>query len=256
MTGMIPSEASAAANSSFAFVYLLGLPILGEYLDPIKGLAVLVCLIGVGCLAVAGDDSGQSMKLSPGIGVEGLCAVVQALYLVFYRKYALRMGALPPDISILIAGTEGLAHLLLFWPGFPFLDLAGIEAWEWPPPNELAMLSIGAAMAAAGNIALMASLSLLPGPLIASVAALVTTPVQFAVDLIFHPASARSVSAYKLAGGSLVLLSFSAVIWRDHQLHQGIGLVPIPADLEPAESRAGGTGAITPGRAKPEGQRN
>jgi len=49
------------------------------------------------------------------------------------------------------------------------------------------MLSIGAVMAATGNVALMAGLAVLPSPLLASVAALVTTPVQFAVDLVCHP---------------------------------------------------------------------
>ena len=85
LAGMIPSEASAAANSSFAFVYLLGVPVLGERLDAFKGVSVVVCLVGVALLAVAGAE-GEQMHLSAGMLVETGCAVLQAVYLVLYRR--------------------------------------------------------------------------------------------------------------------------------------------------------------------------
>ena len=54
MKGMIPAEASAAANSSFAWVYLLSIFLLHEKVDWVKLLAVLGCLGGVVLLAISG----------------------------------------------------------------------------------------------------------------------------------------------------------------------------------------------------------
>ena len=45
-----------------------------------------------------------------------------------------------------------------------------------------------------------------------------TTPVQFAVDLVVHPAAAGAVGVCKIAGAGLVLVSFGGVIWQDHRL--------------------------------------
>ena len=54
-----------------------------------------------------------------------LLLVPQALYFVVYRKYALRGGKVNWQVSALIAGFEGLAHLLVFWVLFFVLDVTG-----------------------------------------------------------------------------------------------------------------------------------
>jgi drug/metabolite transporter (DMT)-like permease len=111
---MIPSEASAAANSSFAWVYLMSLCMLNEKVDPYKVLAVVGCLGGVVLLAISGwlaslpsthaNNTGNStgpppprpkFHLSVGILVEFACAILQAVYLVAFRKWALRGGRFP-----------------------------------------------------------------------------------------------------------------------------------------------------------------
>ena len=63
--------------------------------------------------------------------------------------------------------------MLLFWPIFVFLDLTNLETWEWPANHDLALLSLGAVMAATGNLALMAGVALLPSPLVVSIATIV-----------------------------------------------------------------------------------
>ena len=118
--GMLPSEASAAANSSFAWVYIISLCLLHESFDAVKALAVLTCLAGVVLLALSGEkedikgnggnSKGGKVEFSPGILVEVFCAFTQAFYYVAFRKWALRNGNMPPSIVAIITGLEGVAH--------------------------------------------------------------------------------------------------------------------------------------------------
>ena len=97
----------------------------------------------------------QTFHLSTGIIVEFCCAIGQALYFVVYRKYAIRGGQLPATISALIAGFEGLAHLLVFWVFFVVLDLTGYEKFEWPDAEQLQSLVLGASITSTGCISIM-----------------------------------------------------------------------------------------------------
>jgi drug/metabolite transporter (DMT)-like permease len=89
MPGMLPSEASAAANSSFAWVYMLSLFMLGETLDWIKVFAVLLTLGGVILLALSALQ-GQKAGFSVGIVVEFGCAVSQAFYSAMITGFIVR----------------------------------------------------------------------------------------------------------------------------------------------------------------------
>ena len=72
----------------------------------------------------------------------------------------------------------------------------------------------------------MAGLALLPSPVAVSLAALVTTPVNFMADMLVHPTAASSISGYTIFGGLLILLSFGVIIWRDSRL-----LDEVPEDV-------------------------
>lgn len=236
LPGVTPAEASAAANSSFAWVYVLSLVMLRtETFDWVKAIAVLGCLGGVVLLAISGwleslpkntthaHHGNHSIPLpkftmSAGIMVEFACAILQAVYLVAYRKWALRGGKFPAKISALIAGFEGLVHLFVFWIFFVILDYTGVEKFKWPTQYQAEQLAIGASITSTGCIAIMVGLALLPNPLIVSVASLVTTPVQYLADLIVDPIAAKSLSIYDITGGILVILTFGAVIGRDSYL--------------------------------------
>ena len=61
MPGMLPSEASAAANSSFAWVYVLSLCLLSEKLDWVKVAAVVGTLVGVLLLALSTLEKGEDV---------------------------------------------------------------------------------------------------------------------------------------------------------------------------------------------------
>ena len=220
MQGMIPSMATATANSSFAFVYLLSLVLLREKFDILKLLSVFACLGGVVLLALS-STKGQEIQFSTGILIEALCALAQAVYLVAFRKWGIKNGKLPALIAVLIAGCEGLAHLFLFWPMFFILNATGFEPFAWPSAEELRLLSLGATMAASGNLSSMAAVALLPSPFLVSVAILCQAPTNFIADLIVLPAKAKDVySPYKVVGGLLILCSFGVVIWRDYILDQ------------------------------------
>ena len=50
------------------------------------------------------------------------------------------------------------------------------------------------------------------------VGTLLTTPVNYAVDLVMHGDAARSVGALDLAGAAMVIAAFAIVIARDFAL--------------------------------------
>ena len=91
MKGILPSEASAAGNSSFGWVYILSIIIKEEKFDWLKGFAVSVCVTGVILLAWAGTKNGK-MTFNAAVLVEILCSFLWAVYLVLFRKYATRGG--------------------------------------------------------------------------------------------------------------------------------------------------------------------
>lgn len=226
MPGMLPSEASAAANSSFAWVYVLSICLLGEKVDWIKILAVVGCLGGVALLAIsdltASSHSANSTKthvvFSFGILVEFGCAISQAFYFVAFRRWAIRHGKLPPVVSLLISGFEGLAHILFFWVGFIILNYSKIEPFEMPTSEQFKTLAMIATITSTGCLALMYGIALLPNPLIVSVATLVTTPAQYVADYILHPSQTRHLGALNIIGGALVVLTFAIIISRDYML--------------------------------------
>ena len=64
----------------------------------------------------------------------------------------------------------------------------------------------------------MVGLALLPNLLIVSVASLLNTPGQYIADLFLHPSAVRSMGAFDIAGGALVVVASGAVIARDSWL--------------------------------------
>ena len=118
----------------------------------------------------------------------------------------------------MVAGFQGLMNLTVLWLGMPLLSASGFEPFAWPDPAQLRTLAIGATLAAVGNVTLLVALALLPNPLVVSVGTLLTTPVNYAVDLVLHSDAARSVGALDLAGAAMVVASFAAVVARDFAL--------------------------------------
>ena len=122
---------------------------------------------------MASDGSGPhtGSGLSVGVLVEIAGSFLSAVYYVSFRKFATRGGALPPDLSALVAGFQGLMNLSVLWLGMPLLSAAGFEPFGWPDHAQLRTLAIGATLAAVGNVTLLVALALLPNPLIVSVGA-------------------------------------------------------------------------------------
>ena len=142
-----------------------------------------------------------------------LCGFVFLVFLFFLAP----CSTIVP-LQALVAGFQGLMNLTVLWLGMPLLSASGFEPFAWPDPAQLQTLAIGATLAAVGNVTLLVALALLPNPLIVSVGTLLTTPVNYAVDLVLHSDAARSVGALDLAGAAMVVASFAVVIARDFAL--------------------------------------
>lgn len=55
------------------------------------------------------------------------------------------------------------------------------------------------------------------------VATLVTTPAQYVADAILHPTATKSMGAFNIAGGCLIVATFAVIIARDYTLIQRKG---------------------------------
>jgi hypothetical protein len=120
--------------------------------------------------------------------------------------------------------TQGLAHLLWFWPGFivfNYIDWWVVhEEFTIPTTEQFQMLALGATITSTGCIALMVAIAMLPNPLLVSVATLVTTPAQYIADAILHPNQTKSMGAFNIAGGAIICCGFVVIIARDYFLIQ------------------------------------
>ncbi|GAA5903448.1 uncharacterized protein JCM6883_005006 [Sporobolomyces salmoneus] len=117
--------------------------------------------------------------------------------------------------SNLITSLIGLLTFLFLWIPIPFLNLIGWEIWEGFPPRA----AWGALVGIVGggvlfNGCFMVLLSLW-GPVVASVANLLTLILVALCDALFVP-TAPPLTKSSLIGGGLIVVAFAGLIWGEY----------------------------------------
>ncbi|GAA5832636.1 hypothetical protein JCM3766R1_004274 [Sporobolomyces carnicolor] len=117
--------------------------------------------------------------------------------------------------SNLITSMIGLFTFAFLWIPIPLLDLVGWEAWDGFPPRA----AWGALVGIVGggvlfNGCFMVLLSLW-GPVVASVANLLTLILVALCDALFVP-SAPPLTRSSLVGGVLIVMAFAGLIWGEY----------------------------------------
>ncbi|GAA6058802.1 hypothetical protein JCM10212_001918 [Sporobolomyces blumeae] len=117
--------------------------------------------------------------------------------------------------SNLITSLIGLLTFTLLWIPIPLLDRIGWEAWDGSPPREAWSALVG--IIGGGvlfNGCFMVLLSLW-GPVVASVANLLTLLLVSLCDALFIP-SAPPLTKSSLIGGGLIVGAFAGLIWGEY----------------------------------------
>ncbi|GAA6010973.1 hypothetical protein JCM11491_005891 [Sporobolomyces phaffii] len=117
--------------------------------------------------------------------------------------------------SNLITSMIGLFTFLFLWIPIPFLDYFGWEVWEGFPPRQawgaLAGIIGGSILFNASFMILLA----LWGPVVASVANLLTLILVAVSDALFVP-TAPPLTRSSLVGGGLIVAAFAGLIWGEY----------------------------------------
>ncbi|GAA5953185.1 hypothetical protein JCM3765_007435 [Sporobolomyces pararoseus] len=117
--------------------------------------------------------------------------------------------------SNLITSMIGLFTFLFLWIPIPLLDLFGWESWEGFPPKEAwgALVGIiGGGVLFNGCFMILLSLW---GPVVASVANLLTLILVALCDALFVP-TAPPLTRSSLIGGGLIVGAFAGLIWGEY----------------------------------------
>ncbi|GAA5887999.1 hypothetical protein JCM5296_001526 [Sporobolomyces johnsonii] len=117
--------------------------------------------------------------------------------------------------SNLITSLIGLATLLFLWIPIPILDYVGWEEWDGPPPREVWGPLVGII---AGGVVFNGCFMLLIslwGPVVASVANLLTLILVAVSDALFVP-SAPPLTTSSLIGGGMIVCAFAGLIWGEY----------------------------------------
>lgn len=105
------------------FTLILSILLLNEKPNYLKFLGVLTVILGVVAIGVS-DNKGNESILGDVFGLLG--AIIYAAYSVF-----LKMNAVKVDMTLFF-GFLGLFNTIIFLPGFLFINITDIEAFELP----------------------------------------------------------------------------------------------------------------------------
>ncbi|MDP2436780.1 MAG: DMT family transporter, partial [archaeon] len=176
---------------------------------------VAVSLSFCGSAMVALSDSGSSSQQRADRGSTSDAVVGDVLALLsacVYALYAILMKRLLPDetkVSLfMFFGFLGFFSLVLMWPLFIILDLAGIEEFELPPAAVIPALLLNAFVGTVISDMFWLASVLLTSPLITTLGTGLSIPVAMIFDYTIH-GSTYSLS-YSL-GACLVIVGFLLV---------------------------------------------
>ncbi|KAK4164351.1 hypothetical protein QBC43DRAFT_317995 [Cladorrhinum sp. PSN259] len=215
-----PSDLTAIYNCNAFFAYAFSVPLLKERLRFDKMLAVGVAIVGVLVVAYGdgnnntSDEAGQELTSRfAGNVIIGIGSVLYGLYEVLYKRLACPPEGASANRKMMFANTFGsligLFTVLVLWIPLPILHVLGWEEFEMPTGEtaRLLFVSVVANMVFSGAFLVLISLT---GPVLSSVAALLTI---FVVALVDWALTGQPLSAPAVIGGLLIIIAFGMLSW-------------------------------------------
>ena len=212
------------SNTSPTWVFLLGISCLvprriRQHFNPLKLALVIISLSGFGLIATAdirsshkasadagGDSESQSESLI------GDCITV--LSAMFYAVYATYLKLAVPEEKeqsfhfSWFLGFVGLFNDFAILPLFFIFDATGLEIFEWPNKETVALLSLNALVGTVVSDYCWARSVVLLGPLITSLGITLTFPISALVDVFLN---GKSFGWLYLAGSLCIFLGFFGI---------------------------------------------
>ncbi|POS87055.1 hypothetical protein EPUL_001780, partial [Erysiphe pulchra] len=229
-----PSDLTAIYNCSAFFAYAFSIPILGEKLRWDKVFAVVVALVGVlivsygdsvpikhggksGGAVGGGNVTGSEAKNRvAGNLIIGVGSVLYGFYEVLYKRLACPPEGTSAGRSMIFANTFGsligFFTLSFLWIPIPILHFTGLEKFELPHGEAALLLCVSVLSNAIFSGSFLTLISL-TGPVLSSVAALLTIFLVAIVDWLW---TGVPLSSAAIAGGILIIIAFAILSWSSY----------------------------------------
>lgn len=207
------ASATILTSTSSIWTLLIGTMYAVEKFTLRKLVAVIASLLGIALISSV-DISGDSdkhrgtfpHKTTSEIAIGDILAFVSA---VIYGVYAVIMKARIGDerrVNMpLFFGFVGLWNVLLLWPFFILLHLAGIERFELPPDNRVTSIILVNSASSLVSDFCWAYAMLLTSPLVVTVGLSLTIPLSLVGQMVLD---GQYASGTYWVGAGVVLLSF------------------------------------------------
>lgn len=198
---------SVLSTTSNLWTMLFSVCFLGESVNPVKLLAVVLTIGGAALVSAA--DSGEVPQDGDGARWQGDAMALTSACM--YGAYSVLLKYRVPDgeqtLSMpLVFGFVGLAVLLSGWPFLWFLDATSLERFRLPSARTLGFLSLNALVGTNLSDVLWAQALQLTTPLVATLGLSLTIPLGMLSDMVLH---GKSFMAKYIVGAALVLAGFA-----------------------------------------------
>lgn len=207
------SSAEIIANSSFIYIFLLSMPILGMKFSWIKLFSIAgafggICLVQLVDHGTKGNNPDENLLLGDIISI--ISAMMYAGYAVFLKK------VIPEDDDFNwfgFFGVVGIVILVIFFPMFFILNYSHIEVFELPSPRTFLYLVINGIFGTVISNYTWGRSVVLLNPLIAELGIGLTLPLGLVVDYFLTD---KRYNVYYLLGSVYIMSGFIVVTLFDY----------------------------------------
>ncbi|CAI4221553.1 unnamed protein product [Auanema sp. JU1783] len=198
------SIATSISSCNAAFVYILGILLLGDKFIWMKAVSVVFAVAGVAVISLGiKGSSGDQQWL--GIMLSVISAMSAAVYKVLFKRM---LGSADLGQVSLFMSCLGYLNFSLNWVMPVILTQTGVELIEWKYVPWLPMCG-AAVLSLTFNFLINFGIALLH-PLVISIGMLLGIPSNTVIDIIFRHVT---VTGYFLGGTSLIAISFVLIIF-------------------------------------------
>ena len=190
-------------NTNVATAYVFSVLLLGERATAKKGMALLLCICGTFLVSVLAKPN-EPISLDSVDLMTFAAAILFGLWEVLYKRFVVGEDS-PSLLLLLIYGSYGIAHLLLFWVFLWPLNQLQIETFSLPSKNQIGLILINMFLASMFNCCFFTALAIIDSPVFVSIACLLTIPTTTLVDYIRFR---NILSGLEIVGGLMIIIGF------------------------------------------------
>jgi len=205
------ASACIISNTSAIFIFILSMILLKNEFSYVKMLCVIVSFGGICLIALSDNDSTSTHYKHAVIG--DIISVISAIIYAFYATLLKRL--IPDDSKFSWAGfftILGLSVVIEFIPFIWFLDLIGLESFQWPPFRTFMFLLLNGLCGTVLPDFLWVRSVVLLDPLIAELGIGLTIPLGMIIDYFVE---SKRYSFFYILGTLYIMGGFIVITLYD-----------------------------------------